>query len=153
MGDIYNILFYNENSMSYEILVELSKNKLLNDQILKVDIRKANVPDKIAKINKYPILITNGFNQPIIGIAILTWLKNNSFKNTANGYKFGDLDHKNNAYTSIGDEIKRSNTVQSYNADYNKGFNLEDATLRDYALNNESTHIDIYDDSMERRNV
>ncbi len=78
MSNIPNILFYSRrplDKMSYNILEELDKNKLLKAQFIFIDVDVDVVPEKVKKYNTIPLLIVNGINTPITEESILTTLE------------------------------------------------------------------------------
>jgi hypothetical protein len=154
MSTLPNILFYSrrpEDNNSREILNELDKNKILRSQFLFIDVDREKVPEKIKSVGIIPLLITNGINKPIVGDAIITLLKNGRFQNKSNGYLYGDLDSEKMDYSLLGDDFKPSDYNQFHNKDYNLGFKPKDDVLKEYTLNNENKHIELYDSSKDTK--
>lgn len=127
-----NILFFSlheKDVTSKQILDELNKNKLLDNQFIKVCVypnyQNINIPKKILELNKVPVLIAPGFQEPILGDNALSWIKNNTFNtDKAMGLESADLGASNfsSIYASLEEEFKSTDYNQHFNSDYNLGF-------------------------------
>jgi hypothetical protein len=152
-----NLLFYSvhqNDQISREFLSELEKNPMLKKQFILVCVSdpKIHIPDKIKQLNKVPVLVTSGLNRPIFGSDAISWLKNNSFQEKANGFEYGSLDNDTSKYAFLGDESKVSDYNQFFNNDYNHGFVEKDSTLnKQFANLKTDAHISTYDDSNEMK--
>jgi hypothetical protein len=154
-NQVLNLFFYTRrpnDQLSYEFLKELDNSPLLKSQIKLIDIDTLEkIPDKILKINKIPILITGGINEPITGDSIISWLKNGKFQGKSNGFEFGNFEN-DLEYSSINNELKQSKYNQSFNKDYNLGFVPKDKLIKDYSEINQIERInEIYDISNQSK--
>jgi hypothetical protein len=150
-----NLLFYSihpNDEYSREFMQELEKNQNLKKQFILVCVNDPNIriPDKIKQLNKVPVLIVAGFNRPIFGGDAVSWLKNNSFQEKANGMDYGSLNSDDSKYAFLGDEFKPSDYNQYFNGDYNQGFTEKEGVLNKQFTNvTKDAHITTYSDANE----
>jgi hypothetical protein len=153
-----NLLFYSvhpNDEFSKEFMAELEKNANLKKQFILVCVNDPNIriPDKIKQLGKVPVLIVAGFNKPIFGKDAVSWSKNNTFQEKANGsFEYGALGDDNSKFAFLGDEFKTSDYNQYFNNDYNNGFVKKDATLNKTFTNvTADAHITTFDDQNEMK--
>lgn len=152
-----SLLFYSihpNDEHSRDFLKELEKNPSLKKQFILVCVNDPNIriPEKIRQLNKVPVLVVSGFNTPIYGPDAVSWLKNNTFQEKANGLDYGSLNQDDSKYSYISDEMKTSDYNQFFNSDYNHGFTDKDSVLNHQFSNLKTdSHITTYDDSSEMK--
>ena len=158
-----NILFFSlheKDTTSKQILEELDKNKLLDNQFIKVcvypNFRNINIPKKILELNKVPVLIAPGFSEPIMGDNALSWIKNNTFNtDTAMGLESAELGTSNfsSIYASLEEEFKSTDYNQHFNSDYNLGFGQSKSNNPNEFMNvKENSQIVTYDEGDGKKN-
>lgn len=152
-----NLIFYSvhpNDEHSRDFMKELDKNPNLKRQFVLVCVSdpKIRIPEKIRQLNKIPVLIVAGFNRPIFGVEAVSWLKNNSFQEKANGFEYGSFDADASKYTFLGEESRPSDYNQFFNHDYNHGFVEREGVLnQQFTPIKNDTHITTYDDSTEMK--
>ena len=151
------ILFYSTHptdTLSRQFLEELGKNKLLNDQFIKICVTDPNIkiPKKILEANTIPVVASPGFPDLIKGENALSWLRNNSFNGTSNGFNYSDVSHSSKKdfstnFTNLAeDEFQKTDYNQHYNDEYNLGFKIEDQVSAGFSKVKDNTHIVTYRD-------
>jgi hypothetical protein len=120
------VIFYStipQDVHSRKILELLDQNEALKKQITLIQINKKDfvIPKTIREINKIPILVMNKLDRAVIGLDILTWLKNAAYKDKSNGYDYYPLNEQVN-YVYINGNEDRNSGNKFYNKGYNKGF-------------------------------
>jgi len=149
-----NLLFYSTNaqdSQSQIFLAELNKNSQLKKQFILICVNdpNINIPERIKQIGRTPILITPGFDKPIVGEDVVNWIKNNGFQEKINGTNldFGLLGSDTDNYAYLSDESKPSDYNQHHNHEYNRGFIDKGSILNNqFSKLSDNTHIATYDD-------
>jgi hypothetical protein len=154
-----SILFYSTHPndlISRQFLEELNKNKLLNDQFIKICVTdpKITIPKKILEANSIPVVASPGFPDLIKGENALSWIRNNSFNGKGNGFNYGDVSHSSkkdfstNFTTLVEDEFQKTDYNQHYNDEYNLGFKIEDQNnvSAGFSKVKDNTHIVTYRD-------
>jgi|UniRef100_A0A6C0BJY6 hypothetical protein len=152
-----NLLFYSihpNDEHSREFLKELEKYPSLKKQFILVCVNDPNIriPEKIKQIGKVPVIIVSGFNRPIFGQDAISWLKNGSFQELANGFEYGSLSGNDLKCAFLGDECKTSDYNQFFNNDYNRGFvNREGTINQQFASLAGDSHVTTYAENTEMK--
>ena len=157
-----NIFFFShhpKDTINRQFLQELEKNKLLDDQFIKVcvypNMLNINIPRKILELNKIPVLVAAGFPKPILGEDALSWLRNNTFNND----KTTNLDYGNiydtsfsSKYANLDDEFKANDYNQFHNSEYNLGFsNTKNNSINNFSELKDDTRIITDEDSQGKK--
>jgi len=124
----HSIIFYTthpEDKISQAILVELKKYTDLKDQIRLICVSNPNLklPSMIMEMDTFPVIVTRGFDQPLMGEHALSWIKEGHFsgKTTSEGY--GDInnaDKTDDDFGTLATESSRTEYHQAFNEDWNR---------------------------------
>ncbi len=128
MSQYHSILFYTNNpgdKLSQQILKELKNYPELKDQIRLICVSNPNLklPKLIEEQDKFPLIVTRGFEEPIMGEHALSWIKEGHFSGRANGYEFGDIDKADkvdDGFGTLATESSRTEYHQAFNDEYNR---------------------------------
>ena len=90
------IIFYTvhpDDKISQEILVELQRYPELKNQIKLICVSNPNLtlPKMIVELDTFPIIITRGIDQPLMGEHALTWIKEGHFSGKTTAENFADV--------------------------------------------------------------
>jgi hypothetical protein len=118
-----NLFFYSSDQNSKQFLDEISKNVILKKNFVLVNTCDQNIkiPEKIKSLGVMPVLIICGFNKPITGGEVLTWIKSNMMS-TCNNHstlpevKFGTFNDISNKFSLIENAANEQIVNKSYSS-------------------------------------